>query len=232
MDSRAETGLGRLRPERWLLASLSVLGLACAPRATLEPAKDPRVERLVIDVRSPQEFAAGHVAGALNLQLEWEQLEHRAHSYVPDLATPIAVRAAAREAGERAAEILRELGYQDVALPDGRAETAGLGLLTAEDLRVALAGSDPPVVLDVRTHAEWSRGVIPGALTIEQDEGPAAIASLDPTRRYAVICAGGVRSSQLASWMLHEGFADVTNVIDGMRAYYELPGARIEPPRR
>ena len=42
---------------------------------------------------------------------------------------------------------------------------------------------------------------------------------LDPAKRYAVICEGGWRSSQLASWMRREGFGEVVNVIDGMAGY-------------
>jgi len=40
--------------------------------------------------------------------------------------------------------------------------------------------------------------------------------------QYAVICEGGVRSSQLASLLKARGFGEVSNVIDGMWAWRRL----------
>ena len=48
---------------------------------------------------------------------------------------------------------------------------------------------------------------------------PELLGELDPGGRYLVICEGGYRSGQLASWLDLHGFEDVTNVIDGMWAW-------------
>jgi rhodanese-related sulfurtransferase len=100
--------------------------------------------------------------------------------------------------------------------------SATLPVITAEELLLELESDAPPIVLDVRTQDEWDTGVIEGALLLEQDEAPARTAEFDRARRYAVICEGGYRSSQLASWMVREGFVDVVNVIDGMAAWRRL----------
>ena len=71
----------------------------------------------------------------------------------------------------------------------------------------------------MRTLAEWDEGTLDDALLFHEDQAPTLAAQLDPARRYAVICEGGWRSSQLASWMRREGFAQVVNVIDGMAGY-------------
>jgi len=226
--------VGRPRITGGLLGMLLVLGLtslllpACTAKAPIEsvgPA-ERAVERLVIDVRDPEPFAAGHLPGALNIQLSWNQLEDRMAAYVPDRTTPLAVRAASEEDAQIAAAILLDLAYEDFKRiePQPGDETATLPLMSADDLAQMLTdptGPEQPIVLDIRTAAEFEDGVIPGAIRIDQDAGPAAIADLDRTRTYAVICAGGWRSSQLATYMRREGFKDVTNVIDGMWAWDE-----------
>jgi hydroxyacylglutathione hydrolase len=222
------TSLGRLRSAaRGGLAWAAGLVLAaCAARVPVEPAA-PGEARLVIDLRLPEAFAAGHVPGALNIQLGWDQLEGRTLSYVPDLDQPLAIRAADQDEAERAAAILTELGYQDLARfdpPEGLAavETATLPLISAADLARELASGAPPVVLDIRHPSEFEGGVIEGALLIHEDEGPASIEALDRARRYAIVCEGGWRSSQLQSWMATRGFGDVVNVLDGMAGWRDL----------
>ncbi len=215
MDSRGKAGIALL---------LAVAACGGAPREPLAPPADPTVARLVIDTRVPEEFAAGHRPGALNIQMKYGQLAKRARSYVADLTTPIAVRATDDAEAEEAAATLRELGYYDVTLPPPGDERVTLPLMSAETLRHRLGSPDPPVVVDVRSQAEWDRGVIEGAILIDHDDGPSVGPRLDPEREYAVICAGGWRSSQLASWMRRQGVENVSNVIDGMSGWKELPG--------
>jgi rhodanese-related sulfurtransferase len=214
----------------WLGLALAVLGAACASCAEKAPiestgaAEVAAAQRLVIDVRLPDAFAEGHLPGALNIQLGWGQLEGRTRSYVPDLAQPLAVRAGSLSDAEKAAAILKNLGYKDYKRiePTPGEETATLPLMTAAELESALDGPDAPIVLDIRTQSEFDDGTIDGATLINEDHGPEAVKDLDPNGHYAIICAGGWRSSQLATWMENHGFTDVTNVIDGMSAWYDL----------
>ncbi|TDJ71241.1 MAG: rhodanese-like domain-containing protein, partial [Planctomycetota bacterium] len=175
--------------------------------------------RVVIDTRAPDAFAAGHRAGAINLQSGWNQLRDRVRAYVPDRATPIAVRAKDAREARNVAGVLAELGYTDVVLVRPGADEATLSTLLVSELLARLADDDPPVVIDVRTAGEWATGTIDGARLVEQDAAPALVAELDPTLEYAVICEGGYRSSQLASLLRRAGFERVHNVIDGMAAW-------------
>jgi len=218
----------------WLGLALALFGAACAScteKAPIESvgggaadASAEAVERLVIDVRLPDAFAAGHLPGALNIQLGWGQLEGRTRSYVPDLAQPLFVRADSQSDAEESAAILRDLGYKDYKRiePAPGEETETLPVMTAAELQAELAQPGAPVVLDIRTPSEFDDGVIDGAMQIDEDEGPVSVKDLDPNGHYAIICAGGWRSSQLATWMQNHGFTDVTNVIDGMSAWYDL----------
>lgn len=205
-----------------LSALLAPAVLGCAPRLAVEPASDATVERIVIDTRAPDAFALGHAPGALNLQWGWDQLEDRIQAYVPTTRTPLSLVATSAAEAERAAAALHARGYRDVTLAAETLEEAQLPTWTAAALRAALADDPDLVVLDIRTEPEWAKGAIEGALQLEQDEAPGRASELDRGRRYAVICEAGYRSSQLASWMLREGFEDVTNVIDGMAGWRAL----------
>jgi rhodanese-related sulfurtransferase len=200
-----------------LAAALALTACARAPRMPLEGAARGET-RLVIDVREPAVFATGHAPGALNVQTGYGQLAGRIRSWVPDAGTPIAIRATSTREAEEAAAVLRDLGYRDIALaPEIGGET--LELTSLDALAAQLASDDPPIVLDIRTAGEFATGTIPGAITIDQDHGPTSVAGLDPARRYVVICEGGWRSSQLASWMKRNGYARVSNAIDGMAGW-------------
>lgn len=207
-----------------LLSPVLLWSTACGPAVVPSSADD----RQVIDVRTPGEFAEGHHYAALNLQLGWDQLRQRARVYVPYLQTPLAVHAAGPDQAAEAYEILRELGYEDVVVT-GRPRHPVIGrTLTAEQLLAAFEDEQPPFVIDIREESEHAQGFIPGALRVNPDRGPESVDHLDRSVRYAVICAGGWRSSQLQSWMEQAGFGYVQNVIDGMSAWVELPDAPLQ----
>ena len=207
----------------------AALGLAslvacCAPKIPIEIAPPGGPERLVIDIREPAAFAAGHAPGSLNIQLTWDQLQDRTLGYVPDVARPLALRASSQSKAEQGAAILQKLGYRDVTLFEASpgSESATLELMQADDLKAALDAGKAPVLIDIRAQPEFDTGVIDTAVLVDQDAGPAAVADLDKDARYLIICEGGWRSSQLASWMKLQGFTDVVNVIDGMAGWRDL----------
>ena len=57
------------------LFGLVGLGVGCAAKIPIEAAPTGGPERLVIDIREPKAYAAGHTPGSLNIQLGWDQLE-------------------------------------------------------------------------------------------------------------------------------------------------------------
>ncbi|MDG1499574.1 MAG: rhodanese-like domain-containing protein [Planctomycetota bacterium] len=203
---------------------LTSLLACCTPKIPIEVAPAGGPERLVIDIREPTDYAAGHAPGALNIQLTWDQLEDRTLGYVPDVKRPLALRASSQSKAEQGAAILQELGYQDVTLfaPKPESEGETLELMMAEDLHQLIAAGGSSYLIDIRTPPEFETGVIDSAVLVDQDAGPAAVEGLDKDARYLIICEGGWRSSQLASWMRLQGFTDVVNVIDGMAGWRDL----------
>ena len=206
------------------LLGLAVVASGCAAKIPIDVAPAGGPERLVIDTRGPEAFAAGHAPGALNIQLGWDQLEDRTKSYLPDLERPIALRASSLSEAQEGAAVLQELGYTDVTLFSGEAstESATMELMMAKELEAILKTGGAPMVIDIRQESEFKGGVIGEALLVDQDAGPAAVEGLDKSARYLIICEGGYRSSQLASWMRIQGFQDVVNVIDGMSGWRDL----------
>ena len=67
---------------------------------------------LVVDVREPAEWSAGHVAGAVLLPLG--EVRGRIGDVVPDHDVPIVLHCAVGARSARAAAWLAELGYRDV----------------------------------------------------------------------------------------------------------------------
>jgi len=67
---------------------------------------------VLIDVRSPAEFADGHLEGALSLDLQ--RLEEEIQDRVPDPSTPLICYCNGGNRGALAADALQNLGYRSV----------------------------------------------------------------------------------------------------------------------
>ncbi|PXW92349.1 rhodanese-like domain-containing protein [Sphaerotilus hippei] len=67
---------------------------------------------LVIDVRSPGEFAGGHLDGAFNLPLD--RLEREITAAVADRDTPVVLCCASGMRSGLALGVLQRLGYRNV----------------------------------------------------------------------------------------------------------------------
>ena len=83
-----------------------ILGAAEVPRTPL-PAN-----ALVIDVRSPGEYASGHVQGALNLPLE--RVAQDIGRVAPDKSLPVLMYCLSGGRSGSACRVLQQLGYQQV----------------------------------------------------------------------------------------------------------------------
>lgn len=107
-----------------LALSIGILSLAgllgCAPGGRSVSAQKPvptaaptqPAHLVVIDVRTDEEWAAEHVAGAAHLPLD--QVRERIGTLVPDRQTAIGVYCAHGGRAGRAAEILQAMGYTHV----------------------------------------------------------------------------------------------------------------------
>ncbi|MFH9955924.1 rhodanese-like domain-containing protein [Streptomyces roseolus] len=181
---------------------------------------------VVVDARDPQEFAAGHLRGAVNVPADGRFAE-QAGTVLPLDAELLVVAPEDRE--EEIATRLARIGFDRVAghleapeeaLEAMADEVTPASRLTAGRLRAALDGDNPPVVIDVRDCGErGENGFIEGALHIALGELPRRLDEIPRDRPLVVHCAGGHRSSIAASLLRHKGFEDVSDVLGGWTAW-------------
>jgi hydroxyacylglutathione hydrolase len=179
---------------------------------------------VLLDYREPSDFAAGHLYGAVNIGLQGRFAE-----WAGDVLSPardivlVGDPTAAVEAKIRLARVGydRVIGQlDDPATAFGNADVAAASSrLTAAQLASALAAGPDVQLVDVREPSETAGGIVPGARLI-----PLArlTAVLDTVRRDApviVYCASGYRSSIAASVLAEAGFADVSDLLGGYRAW-------------
>jgi hydroxyacylglutathione hydrolase len=135
---------------------------ATAPAALTgaEPFAQRGTGAVVLDTRDPQEFAAGHVHGALNVPADGRFAETAGMVVRPDerilvIAAPgreeEIVTRLARIGLDNVAGYLREPDAAFLAIPT---EVGRASRLTVTDLQAALARDDAPVLLDVRNPGE------------------------------------------------------------------------------
>ncbi len=82
-------------------------------------------ERMIIDVRSPEEFAAGHIVGAVNINVDGSEFESRIAELDPD--EPYLVYCYSGNRSARAADQMEAAGIQDIADAGGLADLAAAG---------------------------------------------------------------------------------------------------------
>jgi rhodanese-related sulfurtransferase len=181
---------------------------------------------VLLDLRPPRPFAAGHVPGALNLQFNRADLVDRVELLLPP-EQPLAVHAEPEPIARVAVDLLREGGFAVTGhLGGGLAawKAAGkpvrtLPVLSAAELHAELSAYR---VLDVREAFEYRHGHVPGARPFPSSEAWEQLSEVpDDGRPIAVICGDQTRSAAVASMLLHAG-RDARLVMGGMVDWLDL----------
>lgn len=79
---------------------------------------------VLLDVRTAEEYASGHIPGAQNIPLQI--LEDKVPTMFPDKAQRILTYCQAGVRSEQAVKILRKIGYQNVENIGGIADWTGI----------------------------------------------------------------------------------------------------------
>ncbi|MGW3096634.1 MBL fold metallo-hydrolase [Streptomyces sp. NPDC001102] len=184
---------------------------------------------VVLDARSPQDFAAGHLRGSVNVPADGRFAEQAGMVVAPEQDVVVI---APQDREEEIVTRLARIGFDKVggylrepegAFPALAQEMTQASRLTADELRSALAGAEPPLVLDVRNTAEREEGHIQGSLHIPLAELARRAAEIPADRPVVVHCAGGHRSSIAAGLLRHIGRTDVSDLLGGYGAWLALP---------
>ena len=180
----------------------------------------------LVDARPVRRFAAGHVPGALSIELRpafatwlgWVVPDDRPLVFVLD-------------AGQDRADLVRQclkVGYERLAgeLAGGMRAWRAAGL---PESRIPLepVARAAGTVLDVRQADEYASGHLPGALHVELGELGEAARDL-PLGPLAVMCGHGVRAMTAASLLERAGRRELTVLRGGARDWARATGRRLE----
>jgi glyoxylase-like metal-dependent hydrolase (beta-lactamase superfamily II)/rhodanese-related sulfurtransferase len=180
---------------------------------------------ILVDGRTPEEFALGHLRGAVNIGLGGRYAEFAGSVVTPDADIVLMTEPGDELEGKnRLARIGfdRVIGYLDE--PDRvmfthRDDVEVASRLTASALGERMAEVPELQLVDVRNPGEADAGMIPGAVNIPVGQLPDRVGELDPRKPTVVYCAGGYRSSVAASLLRLHGFADISDVLGGYGAW-------------
>lgn len=181
----------------------------------------------VVDTRSPEEFARGHLRGAVNVGIDGRFAETSGMVVRHDDQI-LLVSGSQREA--EAAMRLARIGFDQVVgyLEDLDSAFAELTDLMQRSRRVGpeeferKRTKDDVAVLDVRNPGERDDGAIPGSLHIPLAELVRRRQEVPGDKQVIVHCASGWRSSVAASALRALGHDDVADLTGGYDGWKEL----------
>jgi rhodanese-related sulfurtransferase len=201
----------------------------------------------LIDVRTQEEYAAGHIPG-----FRWfpgGQAVQRSDDVAVVQNCPVVFACDRKARATLAASWYRQMGFDEVyAVDSGTAAWAASGLALETGLAEpppfgfdaarsqvsllspqALQASKPPVIIFVDTSQDFTRGHVPGAHWVPRGWLELRIAEVAPAREtpVAVTCLDG-RHATLAGVTLKElGYQSVA-VLDGGMAAWQKAGLPVE----
>jgi hydroxyacylglutathione hydrolase len=187
-----------------------------------------RARAAIVDTRPAAAFAAGHLPGTLNIPMN-ESFTTWAGWLLPyDQDIYVLVEDGCPACADTAVRDLAMIGLDRVAgivgedaLAAWTADGHPLGTvaqrLPAEVAEMLARGEG--MVVDVRGHAEWEAGHLPGVRNIPVGHLTAHLAELRTDGPLVVQCQSGARSAIAASVLQAHGIADVANLVGGYTAW-------------
>jgi hydroxyacylglutathione hydrolase len=223
------------RPE-YFLKDAEINRTGAAPLSELPALRaitPPELERmlrdgeLALDVRSGDDFAAGHVPGSINIALSG-QFASWAGTVLGLTAHPVLIADSDQQLEEARVRLAR-VGMEALNgyLAGGVASWKQAGFpvaqthqITAEELHSQLQARAVQV-LDVRRQPEWDAGHLEGATWWPLDNFKVAPPEIDRDGPLAVHCKSGYRSMIASSLLERAGFHHVLNVVGGFDAWQQ-----------
>jgi hydroxyacylglutathione hydrolase len=211
-------------------------------RTMEKPVKNPECTRLsfaeveraisendtVVDTRSAEKFAAGHIPGTLNIPLGKSFLNWLGALVDSDRKLYLIAESESDESIEPVLGDLCKIGMMNVAgyfgsdvVQDWKSRRGAIEKVMQIDVAGLQTrnGKNGTQVIDVRSPDEWSHGHIVGAHHIPLASLPDRMAEIDATRPVVLQCRGGGRSAIATSLLLSRGISNVSNLLGGYDAW-------------
>jgi rhodanese-related sulfurtransferase len=180
--------------------------------ARLEPVEDAG-QATVLDVRRADDFAAGHVPGALNVPVFGGSFGTKA-GFVLRPGEPLVLHASSVEEAELAARRLRAVGFLELeGYLSNPPATEAIEPVEVDELNALRARADVQI-LDVRELDERDGAFIPGSRHIPYRLLRAAGAAAADGKKVVTICESGARAGIAASVLAAAG-VDARPVLHG-----------------
>jgi hydroxyacylglutathione hydrolase len=171
----------------------------------------------VIDIRTPREFARGHIPNSYGIPLGSPLITWG--GWVVPFGSPMILVADVPVKREEATRQLIRIGYDDLRgyLDGGIAAWQAAGLHTGRtrlvdvnELHDWVQRNDAPLIVDVRSDAEWGTGHIPGAMHIEAGRITETAAAQLPRDRPVVLHCGAANRATVGLSLLERlGYRDL-----------------------
>ena len=176
---------------------------------------------VILDVRTADEYGAGHIPNSLNIGLGG-QFATWAGTLI-EIGTPVVVAANNQEQVDEAVMRLARVGIETVngclLISDWKNEKAKIDQISVEEMNEILSNKNDTQFIDVRRTAEHKSGHAPKTINFPLNNLVNEIGKLDSTEPTYVICQGGYRSSAGTSILERAGFNEIYNVSGGTAAW-------------
>lgn len=117
--------------------------------------------------------------------------------------------------------ITAPVAYSETSCDNSDMNDQGLPEISTLQLKEILDNGFQGILLDVREQDEFMMAHIDGVQLLPLSGWPEVASNLSKDAEYLVLCAAGVRSERVGTWMLQNGFEDVTNVAGGMKSWLQ-----------
>jgi hydroxyacylglutathione hydrolase len=182
---------------------------------------------VALDIRTAEEFCAGHVPGSINIALSG-QFASWAGAVLGLSSQPVLIAESENQMSEARMRLAR-IGLENIAgyLRGGVHgwEDAGLALAQTEQVDVSelsrMLHKGTIQVLDVRRQGEWESGHIESANWWPLDNFKISPPEIEGDIPVAVHCKSGYRSMIACSLLERAGFDKVINVTGGIDAWHQ-----------
>ncbi|OZF39851.1 MBL fold metallo-hydrolase [Rhodococcus sp. 14-2483-1-1] len=180
----------------------------------------------VLDARSVDDFAAGHLRGSVNVGFDGRFAE--TGGMVAEIGGRIVLLAYPGDEQEAAVRLARigsdnVIGYLGVdgdgAFAAGLTELVEAAPRTTVEQLDAMRAAGEVTLIDIRNPGERDLGTIPGAIPIPLAQLRTRLDQVPTGKSVVVHCAGGWRSSVAASLLRAQGFEGVSDLLGGYDAW-------------
>lgn len=184
------------------------------------------MDALILDVRSPEDFAKGFIPNSINIGIDGN-FASWVGTLIPDIKQEILLVA---EHGREEEAVIRlsRVGYDFcIGYLNGGIDTwknAGkeidqIDRINASEFELRMQGQ--PIVIDIRNKNEFNAEHIEGALNIPLDYINEHLAEFPKEKPFIMHCAGGYRSMIAASILKSRGWNNFVDVEGGFKAISE-----------